>query len=54
MKNSFFNEDDLKEVLDKLNDIDDTKILEIEETEEMKAANKRFEDYLLKHKNDNN
>ncbi len=50
MKNNLFDENDLKEVLVQLNNDNDEKIFEIEESDEMKAAKKRYEDYLLKHK----
>ncbi len=48
----FFNEDDLKELNEQLKE--NTKGDEdiIEETEEMKAARKRYENYILKNKQD--
>ncbi|GEM_PF-2449905 len=48
----FFNEDDLKEINEQLkeNAVDGEEI--IEETEEMKAARKRYENYILKNKKD--
>lgn len=52
-KNLFSNED-LKDVLSQLNELDDDNIISLEETQEMKAAKLRYEEYLLKHKDDNN
>ena len=48
----FFNEDDLKEINEQLkeNAVDGEEV--IEETEEMKAARKRYENYILKNKKD--
>ena len=52
MQKSFFDEDELQNLL---NQMDTEKIatsIEANETEEMKAAGKRYEEYILKHKND--
>lgn len=48
----FFSEDDLKEINEQLKENAPEGEEIIEETEEMKAARKRYENYILKNKQD--
>lgn len=52
MQKSFFDEDELNELLQQMDTEKIAHSIEEHETEEMKAAEKRYEDYILKHKND--
>ena len=53
MKNNFFDEEELQKLLEQMDTTKIAESLESNETEEMKAAEKRYEDYILKHKNEN-
>lgn len=50
MQKSFFDEDELQNLLNQLDTEKIATSIEANETEEMKAAEKRYEDYILKHK----
>lgn len=53
MQANFFDEEEMQKLLEQIDTTKITESLESNETEEMKAAEKRYEEYILKHKNEN-
>lgn len=53
MAKKFFDEDELQKILEQMDTEKFAESFEKNEDEEMKAAEKRYEDYILKHKDDN-
>ncbi len=52
MSDELFDLDEMQKLLEQMDTSKIAKNFEEHETEEMKAAEKRYEDYILKHKNE--
>ena len=52
MQKNFFDEDELNKLLKQMDTEKIAHSIEENETDEMKAAEKRYEDYILKHKDE--